>query len=305
MALVHIVLATYNGEKFLRQQLDSLFQQTVQDFIIEVCDDGSQDGTLDIVKEYQEKDARIILHQNEKNLGYVKNFIYGVKRSESPYIMLCDQDDIWNSDKIEVTLQKMQALEKENRKIPLLVYTDAMNYNSDTGEEMGRFHETSHLNTSKMDASHLFMENKCIGCTVMMNREVLSYLQEIPEEIRVHDWWFALICSHFGEIAYVDSPTLLYRQHSGNMIGGDSYGEYVKDRMSGVAKQKKALQDTYSQGNAFLKVFREKMTAEQRKTAEAFATLGQQGWFQKRRNLFRYGFMKSGWIRNLGLFVLI
>ncbi len=305
MALVHIVLATYNGEKFLHEQLDSLLNQTMQDFTIEVCDDGSQDETLDIVKEYQARDSRITLHQNKKNLGYVKNFIHGVKRSESPYIMLCDQDDVWNPDKIEVTLQKMQELEKNNKNLPLLVFTDAMNYNSDTKEEMGCFHKNSRLDTAKMDAAHLFMENKCIGCTIMLNHEVLPYLQEVPDEIRVHDWWFALICSHFGKIDYVDSPTLLYRQHGGNMIGGDSYSDYVKERMSGVAGQKKVLQDTFLQGEAFFKIFQDKMTENQKKTAEIFATLGKQGWIKRRKNVLKYGFLKSGLIRNAGLLVLI
>lgn len=305
MAQIHIVLATYNGEKYLREQLDSLLAQTYSDFDIEICDDGSTDSTIDIVNEYMEKDSRISLHRNEENLGYVKNFLYGVRRSKSSYIMLCDQDDIWNPDKISVTLEAMQKAEKENPDVPLLVFTDAMNYDSDSGLETGRFQESSHLNIKKVDSAHLFMENKCIGCTVMVNQKILPYLDEIPDGIRVHDWWLALICSHFGNVVYLDRPTLRYRQHSGNMIGGGSFSDYIKSRLTSVSEQRKALKQTYRQGEAFYSVFRDRMNDKQRKTAECFAAMEQAGWFLRRANMIRYGFTKSGWLRNIGLFFLI
>lgn len=305
MASVHIVLATYNGGKYLEEQLDSLLSQTYPDFRIEICDDGSTDNTIAIVQEYKKKDSRIFLHRNEENLGYVKNFMHGIRRSDSPYIMLCDQDDIWNPDKIEITLAAMQEAEKENPDVPILVFTDAMNYDSDSRKETGRFHINSHLDTKRVDTAHLFMENKCIGCTVMLNRQILPYLTEIPEGIRVHDWWLALICSHFGNVVYLDKPTLLYRQHSGNMIGGSSFLDYVKGRLSGISKQKEALQETYRQGEAFLDLYRDRMSSVQLEIAEHFAHMGQTGWFSRRKNMIRYGFTKSGFMRNAGLFFLI
>lgn len=305
MALVHIVLATYNGEKYLREQIDSLLAQTYQDFDIEICDDGSSDATVEIVKECMQKDSRISLHQNENNLGYVKNFLCGVKRSDSSYIMLCDQDDMWNPDKIEITLAAMKEAEKENPDVPVLVFTDAMNYDSETGKETGRFQASSHLDAKKVDSAHLFMENKCIGCTVMVNGQILPYLSEIPDGIRVHDWWLALICSHFGNVVYLDKPTLRYRQHSGNMIGGSSFSDYVKSRLSGVSEQKKALRKTYRQGEAFFLLYRDKMNPEQRKTAGCFARMERTGWFMRRVNMIRYGFTKSGLVRKVGLFFLI
>ncbi len=305
MALVHIVLAVYNGERYLREQLDSLLSQTCRDFFVEVCDDGSTDSTRDIVREYQSRDARISLHINEKNQGYVRNFLEGVKRSRSPYIMLCDQDDIWNPDKIERTLSAMKARECQEGGKPVLVFTDAMNFDSDTGEDRGRFHENSHLDTKKVDTAHLFMENKCIGCTVMCNRQILGYLKELPEGIRVHDWWLALICSHFGEIVYLDEPTLRYRQHGANVIGGSSFWDYVQKRLGAIRDQRRALYDTYHQAEVFLSVFRREMTEEQILLAERFAGLGRQNWFGRRVTVCRFGFLKSGITRNLGLFLLM
>lgn len=303
--VVHIVMATYNGEKFIREQLDSLLCQTYSNLSIEICDDGSSDTTIDIVKEYAKKDSRITLHQNESNEGYVKNFLKGIKRSTAPYVMLCDQDDIWNKDKVERTLAKMKQSEKSNQNVPLLVYSDAMNYDSDTKKELGRFHQSSRLNTKKVDTPHLFMENKCIGCTIMVNGVMRDFLNELPKEIRVHDWWLALIAAHFGKLLYLDEPTLLYRQHSNNMIGGDSYGDYVKERLSKIEKQRLVLQQTYSQGAAFLRCFEDKMSNEQIKIAEKFAGMQTAGWFGRRKTMFLNGFYKSGMIRNIGLFLLM
>lgn len=302
---VHIVLATYNGERFLREQMDSVLAQTYENITVEVCDDGSTDGTAAIVREYEAQDERVKLHMNPHNLGYVKNFLEGVKRCTAPYVMLCDQDDIWQKDKVEKTLLAMQKAEKKMAGKPVLVFTDAVNFDSETGEELGFFHETSHLDVKKVDTAHLFMENKCIGCTMMMNRAILPYLKELPEEIRVHDWWLALICSHFGTIEYVPQATLRYRQHEENQIGGSSYTGYLKKRLTHIREQRRTLVQTYRQGAAFLRIFGEQMDRQQRVLAENFASMEQTGFFGRRYRILRYGYKKSGLFRNIGLFLLV
>lgn len=302
---VHIVLATYNGERFLREQMDSVLGQTYENITVEVCDDGSTDGTAAIVREYEAQDERVKLHLNPHNLGYVKNFLEGVKRCTAPYVMLCDQDDIWQKDKVEKTLQAVQQAEKKRAGKPVLVFTDAVNFDSQTGEELGFFHETSHLDVKKVDTAHLFMENKCIGCTMMMNRAILPYLEELPEEIRVHDWWLALICSHFGTIEYVPQATLRYRQHEENQIGGSSYTGYLKKRLTHIREQRRTLVQTYRQAAAFLRIFGEQMDRQQRVVAENFAGMEQTGFFGRRYRILRYGYKKSGLFRNIGLFLLV
>lgn len=302
---VHIVMATYNGEKYLQEQMDSLLSQTYADITVEVCDDGSCDKTPEIVKQYADRDERVSLYMNEKNQGYVKNFLSGIRRKEAQYTMLCDQDDIWYKDKVEVTLCAMREAEAKYGDVPILVYTDAMNYDSKTKSEQGRFHANSHLQVKKVDTPHLFMENKCIGCTVMINHSLAAYIEKIPEEIRVHDWWLALIAAHFGKIVYVDQPTLYYRQHSGNMIGGDTYGGYIKQRTLCMQQQKSVLQATYRQAGAFLQCYEDKMTAQQIRIAKRFATMEQANWFVRRKRVLCDGYRKSGFVRNAGLMLLI
>ena len=304
---VHIVLATYNGERYIREQIDSILANTVKDISIEICDDGSADQTVKIAREYAEKHACIHVHENEKNLGYVKNFIAGIRRSRSPYLMLCDQDDIWDPDKIARTLAAMKGLEHEcgnDVRRPLLIFTDAVNYDSETGKTLGSFHKNSHLNAEKTDPAHLLMENKCIGCTVMVNAAVLPYLETVPEEVRVHDWWLALICSHFGKICYLNETTLHYRQHRGNMIGGSGFFHYLKNRVSNIKKQRLALEQTFAQGRAFYRLFEKELPSGDCPAA-AFARMREAGFLRRRWYVIRYRFYKSGLLRNIALFFLL
>ncbi len=305
-AQVHIVLATYNGEQYLREQLDSILASEWKDLSVEICDDGSSDGTVGIAKEYAAKYPWIRLHRNKENYGYVKNFIEGIKRSESPYIMLCDQDDRWNPDKISRTLARMKELEREvGGERPLLVFTDAENYDSETGKSLGSFHKSSRLDPGRTDPAHLLMENKCIGCTVMVNAAVLPYLKTLPAQVRVHDWWLALICTFFGNISYLPETTLQYRQHSGNMIGGSGFFDYVKDRLRNLGKQRAAIRATFAQGKAFYQLFEGKLQGEDREILAAFAGMEDAGAVRRRWYMLRYGFCKSGSMRNVALFFLI
>ncbi|MGN1206208.1 MAG: glycosyltransferase family 2 protein [Eubacterium sp.] len=305
MAQIGIILATYNGEKYLREQLESILSNTFTDYEIHICDDGSTDGTVAIAKEYVEKYPQISLWQNEKNQGYTKNFLQAMKRETTPYVMLCDQDDIWKPDKIEMTYRAMKEAE-ESENMPILVFTDAENYDDATKKDMGSFHKTSHLDTKKFDTAHLFMENKCIGCTIMCNAKVRDYLTELPEEIRVHDWWLALICSHFGKVIYLDKMTLHYRQHSDNMIGTSSFFQYLAQRISHWKEQKEAIRATMAQGNAFYHIFGDKIQDPKRKKcAYEFSKMSEKNVIMRRYLAVHYGFLKSGLVRNIALLFLI
>lgn len=309
MDLVSIVLSTYNGEKYLREQLDSILTGTYQNIRIEISDDCSGDNTLEIVKEYQEKyPEQIYIHQNEKNLGYTMNFLSAIERSVGDYIMLCDQDDIWNPDKVEKTLAKMKESEKNLKGKPVLVFTDAWLYDEkQKGNPMPLFHKSSHLNTKKVDISHLLIENKCIGCTTMVNKEIKNYISKLPDsdEIRVHDWWLALICSLFGGIFYLDEPTLKYRQHGGNMIGGTSFGAYFANRLHSLKEQRQSVIYCTKQAGAFLRLFGDVIEKKDEKILSAFTSLMDKNWFVRHYRLMWYGFWKSGISRNVGLFIIL
>ncbi|MDR1700915.1 MAG: glycosyltransferase family 2 protein [Lachnoclostridium sp.] len=306
MSNVHIVLATYNAEKYLREQLNSILKSTYQSISIEICDDASTDKTIQIAEEYMSKyPGKIFLHENKVNKGCQLNFLEGIKRSKSPYIMLCDQDDVWFEDKIENTLLAMRNIENQKRGKPVLVFSDALVYDEKYKTSSGRFHKKGHYNIEKCDLNHLLMENKVIGCTVMVSQNILPYLNSLPKEIRVHDWWLALICSVFGVIEYVDKETLLYRQHCDNIIGSMSFVNYVKHRIAKLKEQKTALLLTYKQAEAFYFLFEKQMSEYQKNIVKQFIGIPTMGFFKKRTNCLRNGYLKSGLIRNIALMLIL
>ena len=124
---VQILMATYNGEDFLVQQLESILSQTYINWELLISDDGSSDGTLEILREYERKhsDKIKLVSNGKKNRGACANFFYLVSEASADYMMFCDQDDYWKRDKIEVTLKKMTQAEDELASdTPVLVFTD-------------------------------------------------------------------------------------------------------------------------------------------------------------------------------------
>lgn len=128
MSTVAVIMATYNGEKYVRRQIESILASSYDDFEIFIYDDGSTDNTVSIVSELEQlHPSRIHLQQNEVNLGVARNFLQAVAKAQADYIMLCDQDDVWKPDKIEKTLKRIKAMEKRlGRDLPLAVFTDAI-----------------------------------------------------------------------------------------------------------------------------------------------------------------------------------
>jgi rRNA maturation RNase YbeY len=105
--VISICLASYNGEKYIKEQIDSILEQSFEDFELIIQDDCSNDKTVEIVREYLKKDDRILLYENQKNLGYVKNFETLIKKANGDFIALCDQDDIWHRDKLKILIENI------------------------------------------------------------------------------------------------------------------------------------------------------------------------------------------------------
>ncbi|ROR27534.1 glycosyl transferase family 2 [Mobilisporobacter senegalensis] len=307
MSTVGIVMATYNGEKYVREQIDSILENTYTDWKLWLCDDGSKDGTISILKEYEEKyPEKIIVYQNPKNLGVVLNFLEGAKRCDTDYVMFCDQDDIWMKDKIQRTLEFLKkAEEKEGKGYPVTVFSDVIVVDANLREIYPSFYRVSRLDTKKLDLNHLLIENKLIGCTIMMNSAIKNLLTNLPKSARVHDWWIALVTSGFGKIEYLPKATLLYRQHGNNVIGNQSFLNYVQNRIKNLQKQKQILLDTQRQAYEFFQIYKEQLSQENKKVIYDFATLYRKNWFQRRYIILTRGYLKTGLIRNLGVFLII
>ena len=306
MAEIAIIMATYNGEKYLKEQIESILANSYKDYAIYICDDGSTDDTEKIALSYQKQyPDRVYFHRNETNLRVIKNFLVNIKKIDAKYYMLCDQDDFWLPYKIEHTIQFMKKIEAEENDIPTVVFGDAKMVDENLKEYHPSFQKLNNLNTSKLDLCHLAMENKLIGCTVMFNRALWEYIDNYPDEIKMHDWWIALIGASFGKVAYIDEPLLLYRQHGNNQIGGVGEMEYIRQNITKLKEQRQALYNNCRQAKAFVDNYRDRLDEKQIKVLDIFGNVPEQGWLKRRYQVFRYGFTKTGIVRNIGTKVIL
>ncbi len=309
MSTVAIVMTAYNGEQYVGAQIESILASSYQDFELFIYDDGSTDATMDILRSYErEYPSKLHVHQNEANLGVSLNFLQALARTTMDYIMFSDQDDVWKTNKIALTLKRMRNMEAQSGKdMPLAVFTDATIVDKDLNEIHGSFFCSNHLNPRKTDLAHLLMENKLIGCTVMVNGALRKILQanHYPERARYHDWWVALIAASFGRISFVCEKTLLYRQHGNNVVGGDGFLAYVKHRLGAISRQRASILLLEEQAKEFLDLYGEKLSEDRREVIEIFSKLHETGSLERRCLLIKYGYLKTGLVRNIGLLIII
>ena len=215
--MVTILLATLNGEDYLKAQLESIAAQTYENWQLVVGDDGSTDGTLEVVEEFsRQHPEQVTIIKNDPPQGSVKdNFISLLRNSYGPYFMFCDQDDVWKEDKIYLTLQKMEALEtRYGDKTPILVHTDLSIVDENMEMIAESFFQYADI-PKRIILNQLMVQSSVTGCTVMINRCLQQYfLRSLPQSnIIMHDYWATLIARVFGKIGFVNEPTVLYRQH--------------------------------------------------------------------------------------------
>lgn len=221
MEQIDIILATYNGEKYLKEQLDSILNQTYTNFRLLISDDCSKDSTKEILKEYEKKDDRIKVFFQEKNLGYVKNFEFLLNKVENSIYALSDQDDIWNKDKVEKSYNK---LKEENAD---LVFTDLEMIDEEGKTIKNSFNDYMKLSKKiekTLNSYELAYLYNCVtGCTILAKAEMLKKILPIPKSSKhmIHDYWIAIITALNGKVTYLKEPTIKYRQHSQNQIGAN------------------------------------------------------------------------------------
>ena len=301
--MVSVLLASYNGEKYIREQLASILNQTFSDLSIVISDDLSTDGTPAIIREYEEQyPGRVRSLRNSERSGSAQNNFFRLLKSEADdYIMLCDQDDVWLPNKVEVTLREMKKLEAEwGGGVPLLVHGDL----SVTDKEGGILHksmaEYQKIAVHDNRFSHYLVENNITGNTVMINRALLGFLADVPKECVMHDWWLGLLASCFGRISYIDRPLVLYRQHGENQMGSKSGKEQYAERIRNQDVVRENYRKMFAQAQMFLKLYGNEMSLDQREVLEHFIKLPEKNRAEKIYTIWKYKLMKSTLIRTLG-----
>ena len=302
--MIDILLSTYNGEKYLKKQLDSLFSQSYQKFKLIARDDGSIDGTKEILNFY---DTELV--SSNENLGVKKSFEtllkYACENSDAKYFMFCDQDDVWNHDKIEKTFEKMLELENlYGDNISLLVHTDLEVVNESLETLSSSMWRSEYINPKANTLNKLLMQNTITGCTMMINRTLAMKSLSISSKAIMHDWWIGLIVGAFGKIGFIEESTIKYRQHGKNDTGAKNYNySFIINKLKKFSDIN--IDKNIFQAKEFLEEYKEQLDEKSKIMLEDFSTIKEKLYFQRVSIIFKYRLFKYGLIKNIGLLLKI
>lgn len=206
---VQILMSTYNGEKYLKEQIESLLHQSYADIEILIRDDGSTDATRSILEKYNREyeNVRVFL---ESNIGVTGSFFTLLSKSDADYVAFCDQDDIWLEPKVERAVSKLcriaePALYCSNK---ILVDAEAKIIAENNGKSL------------RAGFGNAVIECICTGCTAVLNRKLVENIKEhIPQNAILHDWWCYLVACYVGQVIFDEEAYIWYRQHGNNVVG--------------------------------------------------------------------------------------
>ena len=213
---ISIALATYNGSKHIKEQLDSISNQTLMPVEIIICDDASVDDTVEIIKNHKIY-YLIKLFINEEKLGLVKNFKKAVKNCNSNnYVALCDQDDIWDKDKLLINYQELKKIDKLN--LPALVYSDARLIDESNNTLYDSFMNAMQIDKYEHNQQTVLFGSLMLGCTIMINTSMRQYFLDMPNSsFYNHDAWLSLIGFYIGKCLFINHKLVFYRKHEQNL----------------------------------------------------------------------------------------
>ena len=306
MRTCDILLAAYNGERFGPALLESLLSQTFQDFQLIVRDDGSNDGTLQMLQDYAPRfGGRMKILTCGSPTGSAKgNFSILINQSESEYIMFADIDDVWLPTKVDDTIRLLREAEAEcEEDTPIYVFTDVTPVNTDLVPV-----QDSYWKYKKIDpraGQNLHQSLICpvmLGCASGMNRALARLVAPVPATVTGHDWWALLIALAFGEVRYSDKRNLLYRLHGGNAskpkrVSLVSYALALNQ--FGLIRH--GLNRRIEQAQAVLDRFESQMSPDKVQIIKNFVAIKNQGFLMRRYSWIRGGYFYSDVPRNIAM----
>ena len=265
-AKVAVLLSTFNGGRFLQQQLNSLHEQTYPEIMILVRDDGSSDSTRSILDREQAK-GRLDVLEGNKNLGPALSFFELLRSAAAltttEYIAFCDQDDVWHPEKIEHAVSTLTGV---TGSCPAM-YCSRLEIVDEHLKHVG-FTEMP----EKFGFGNALVENVAVGCTIVLNRKAIDLICEnLPSKIYIHDWWCYLVLSCFGEIIFDDKASIKYRQHGSNAIGlATNRLDRLGRNLSRFFGRGRGHLWVSEQASAFSIIFNERIPSSQRQVLNKF-----------------------------------
>ncbi|WP_407216510.1 glycosyltransferase family 2 protein [Escherichia coli] len=276
MTKIDVLLATYNGEKYVKEQISSVLNNFDKlknsECTILISDDGSTDNTVDIIKRMSEEDPRILfLDGNKKGVKY--NFNYLIQHTDADYVFFCDQDDLWLPNKMHIFMDRFN-IEEVNFNGPILVHSDLCVADNNLSPINVSMFDYQMINKSP-NLAELLVSNSVTGCVMACNKKLIDgiKLSQISNSI-MHDWYIALYASSFGVISFVDKALILYRQHGGNQVGAKSFSLKDVIKFSGIKDKlvnaRRSVLNTRDQSALFISDFGDKLSMEKKIILESY-----------------------------------
>ena len=271
MDKIEVLMAVYNGSAYIREQIDSILNQTYENWHLTISDDGSTDGTDLIADEYAAKyPEQITRVYSGVRFGNARDhFMWLSENCTSRYMLYSDQDDVFNPEKMSRLMDAMQNAERQwGRDLPILVFSDQT-----VVDEKLNVIEPSLMRCQKQafdsfDYHALLIQNVVTGGAMMVNRPLCSLAVQCRsrERIIMHDWWMAATAARFGKIIYLDEPLSLYRQHGGNSVGAKRVGSagYIAGMIGNLRGVREMILRKKSQAGVFEETYTALLTAEDR-----------------------------------------
>jgi len=288
---VEILLSTYNGEKYLSTQLDSILQQDYTNWKLVIRDDGSKDATLSILTEYRNKypDKILLLLDTEGNLGFSCSFMKLLKQSTADYVMYCDQDDYWLPSKISTMLSVMLEEETMLPSKAHIVFSDLQVCDAGLNVTSSSFLKMMGYSPSR-GMRIFFLKNYVPGCNLMLNRKLIQEAMKTDNIINLHDHWLMMVCSAVGKLTFIDNPLMKYRVHDTNAIGffkpdipfTNQLILFFKDCLKYGFSNKRYRNLLYSENIQQMKNICEKLGANVSKEAIAFSKIEKSNYFVRK-----------------------
>ena len=225
-------------------------------------------------------------------------------KMDADYFMFCDQDDVWNPDKIEITLKRMQKVEKKNPKKPVLVHTDLEVVDQNLNSLGASFVRYRALDAKITAINRLLVQNNVTGCTMMINRPLLEKALKLSNisAIAMHDWWFSLVASLFGEISFIDQATIKYRQHGDNVVGATKVNtpSFILQRLRGKNHIHEVFHLSSMQAQELLQIYGNELSDNQKPYIEAMAGLEKKNKVARIYTVLHYNMLKQGIVQVIG-----
>lgn len=308
--MVAILLATYNGEHYLAEQIDSIVGQSYRDWVLYVSDDGSADGTLDIIDAYRDKlGDRLKIISHEPYGSHTVNFLRGFAAIDADYLMACDQDDVWFQEKVAVSVRAMRSEEARfGTDKPLLGFTDMIVTDERLKELSDSLYSFEGTSPVRRQLGQLLLQSVVSGNTMIINRALNGLLRMCDEygDIIGHDEWASLVTTGVGgEIFYIDRPTLCYRQHALNVAGASNWGSARTVGEKARLRPQDLLMQRIRQSRRLLAAYGRCLDSKSLEVTTAFSRFPSLPYPARVRSCFEYHLWKHGIVRKIGQLVYL